>query len=383
MRSTPVSVVQTTKTQSQFPLHSSNPIPSPDFVRTCDPRKKITMDTKQSANIGPGILSFGGDSVRMTLGQHLDELRKHLVQALLGLVPLIAAAFYFGDKLLDFILEPAKIALARHEQPEMVAIGPIETFSAYMRVSMIAALVVGSPWIFYQAWRFVSPGLHRHEKRFVYFLVPLSGILTASGVVFLYKIILPLILAFLVTFGTSLGSKPIPTQPLPAGVVLPSLPVLDIDPDAPTAGQVWINKSMHKARVCIADATANAPATVLSVDLYREGGIRQQYRVSEVLSLILTLVAAFAAAFQAPLIVLLLGWANLVDRKFLAKYRRHTVFACAIIAAAVMPGDPASMMAMAIPLYLLYELGGVLLWLFPAKRVSGKRETTEQEDDRP
>lgn len=328
-------------------------------------------------------MEIGTATSRMTLGQHLDELRKHLVRALLGLVPLVGIAFYFGGELLNYIISPVQTVLAKHDQPEMVAIGPLELFSAYMRVSMIAALVVGSPWIFYQAWRFVAPGLHRHEKRFVYFLIPLSGILTASGVIFLFKIILPLILAFLVTFGTTLGSKPIHTAPLPAGVVLPSLPVLEDDPDAPSAGQVWISKKMHKIRVCMADATTEKPAAVLSADLYREGGIRQQYRVSEVLSLILTLVAAFAAAFQAPLIVLLLGWANIVDRKFLAKYRRHTVFACAIIAAAVMPGDPASMMAMAVPLYLLYELGGILLWLFPAKRVSGKRETTEQEDDRP
>lgn len=319
----------------------------------------------------------------MTLGQHLDELRKHLILALLGLIPLVIAAFVFGEHLLKFIVDPAKRALAQHDQPEMIAIGPIETFSAYMRVSMIAALVVGSPWVFYQAWRFVSPGLHRHEKRFVYFLIPLSGILTASGVIFLFKVVLPLILAFLVAFGTSLGDQTVATAPVPEGVVLPTIPVLDADPPAPHVGEYWLNKSMHKLRWCISDTHEDTPALVLSADLYREGGIRQQYRVSEVLSLILTLVAAFAAAFQAPLIVLLLGWAGLIDRKFLAKYRRHAIFASAVIAAAIMPGDPASMMAMMIPLYVLYELGGLLLWLFPARRVAGKRETTEQEDDRP
>ncbi len=323
----------------------------------------------------------GSESARMTLGQHLDELRRHLVFALLGLTPLVAAAFYFGKPLLAFILAPAQAALESYDQPEMVSIAPMEGFSAYMRVSVIAALVVGSPWIFYQIWRFVSPGLHRHEKRFVYFLVPLSGLLTASGVIFLFKVILPLILMFLVAFGTTLGVKEVKTAPVPDGIVLPTISILDKDPETPQPGQMWVNKSLHKMRVCI--ITDKGEPSVLSIDMYKEGGIRQQYRISEVLSMILTLILAFACAFQAPLIVLLLGWAGLVDRKFLAKYRRHAAFGSAVIAAAVMPGDPASMMAMAIPLYVLYELGSILLWLFPAKRVSGKRETTEQEDDRP
>lgn len=328
----------------------------------------------------------------MTLGEHLDELRKRLIVALVGLLPIVAAAFYFGDWLLDLVLAPARLALQQGEQTDITAFSPLETFSAYMRVSIIAAVVVGSPWIFYQIWRFVSPGLHKHEKRFVYFLVPLSGILTASGVVFLFKVVLPLILIFLITFGTSLGTKPVPTAPLPEGITLPTIPMIEHDPQSPKAGEMWINTSKHKLRVCITapDDAAKKPAGILSIDMYREANIRQQYRVSDILSMMLTLILAFAGAFQTPLIVLLLGWAGIVDRKFLSKYRRHAILICAVIAAAVMPGDPASMMAMMIPLYLLYELGGLLLLLFPAHRVAGKPKpvpeltgTTENEDDRP
>jgi Sec-independent protein secretion pathway component TatC len=159
------------------------------------------------------------------------------------------------------------------------------------------------------------------------------------------------------------------------------MPILAADPPAPIDGQVWINTNLHQVRVCVGER--DGKPHVLSMDLFKDAAIRQQYRVSEVLSLMLTLIAAFAGAFQAPLIVLLLGWAGIIDRAFLAKYRRHAAFACVVIAAAVMPGDPASMIAMAVPLILLYELGGILLWLFPARRVSGKKPTTEAEDDRP
>jgi len=350
-----------------------------------EPLEPVTPPIPRPSTAASIRAAFDGVSAHqvgsMTLGQHLDELRKRLVWALAGLVPLVALAFSFGEQLLQYVLAPARKALADSDQPDMVAISPLETFSAYMRVSFITALVVGSPWIFYQIWRFVAPGLHKHEKRFVYFLVPLSGLLTASGVIFLFKVVLPLILTFLITFSTGVGKVPILTAPTPESITLPSLPILDFDPTAPKPGEVWVNKKLHKIRICIAESEGKP--NILSIDLYREGGIRQQYRVGEVLSLVLTLITAFAGAFQAPLIVLLLGWAGVVNRPMLAKYRRHALLGSAVIAAAVMPGDPASMVAMAVPLYVLYELGGILLLLFPASRVAGKRQTTEQEDDRP
>ena len=317
---------------------------------------------------------------QMTLGEHLEELRSRLIWALLGLVPIVTVAFLQGEWLLARILAPARRALAAGEQFDITAGSPLETFSAFMRVSMIAAIVVGSPWIFYQLWRFVAPGLHRHEKRFAYFLVPLSGILTASGVVFLFTIVLPLILRFLIAFGTNVGHEPIATAPLSEGVTLPSIPILKADPTTPAPGNYWINSEIHKLRVCMG-VDANGVAHVLSSPLYRDTGILQQYRVGEVLSMMLTLILAFAGAFQAPLVVLLLGWAGIVDRAFLAKYRRHAALVCTVIAALVMPGDPASMIAMAVPLYLLYELGGVLLRLFPASRVAGRKPLAELSGD--
>jgi sec-independent protein translocase protein TatC len=319
-----------------------------------------------------------GDT-RMPLGQHLEELRKRVLVALLGLVPIVAAAFYFGGHLLRIVLAPAEKALREGGQPPPQAVGPIETFGAYMRVSMIVALVVGSPWILYQLWRFISPGLHRHEKRFVYFLIPLSAILTSSGVFFLFKVVLPLILSFLVTFGTTISRPTVQTAPVPDGLTLPTVPVLQADPPEPKPGQLWYNENLQKVRIALPIA-GEAGNSVFSVDVFKDTGIRQNYRVSEVLSMMLTLVLAFAGAFQAPILVLLLGWAGVIDRAFLKKYRRHAALICAVIAAAVMPGDPVSMLAMALPLYMLFELGGLLLWLFPASRVAGK---TQEASDAP
>jgi sec-independent protein translocase protein TatC len=330
-----------------------------------------STDTGANTGADTGLLR----DFRMPLGGHLDELRTRVVYALLGLVPIAVVAFYFGDKLLDLILTPARNALHKGGQSDPVAIGPLELFSAYMRVSMLAAIVVGGPWILYQLWKFISPGLYRHEKRFAYFLIPLSAILTASGVIFLFQVVLPLILSFLIAFGASLHTPVIATGPLPQGVTLPSLPVLAVDPplETLTPGNQWINSTLQKLRVVVAGP--DGTTEILSQDLYKETGYRQQFRVSEVLSMMLTLILAFAGAFQTPLVVLLLGWAGLVDQKFLRKYRRHAVLVCAVIAAAVMPGDPASMISMAVPLYLLYELGGLLLLIFPVRRIRGMTDS--------
>lgn len=332
----------------------------------------------------------------MSLGDHLDDLRRRLLWGVLGLVPIAVAAFWFGDSLLTFLLTPARAALKAQGQSEIIATEPAEVFGAYMKISVIAAIIVGSPWLLYQFWRFISPGLHRHERRYVYLLLPLSVALTASGVLFLFRVVLPLVLSFLVGFGSTLQLWKPETAPAPEGLVLPTLPVLDANPKDPPPGSTWINRTDRKlcfavpgvgsgrATIAGGEAPADAsalPPTVLSVDLHMGSGVQQQHRVGAVVSLMLLMLAAFALTFQAPVIVLLLGWVGLIDVGVIGKYRRHAILACAILAAAVMPGDPASMVAMMVPLYLLYELGGLLLRIVPASRVRGRSGASVHESD--
>ena len=154
--------------------------------------------------------------VHMPLGDHLDELRRRLFFALLGMIPIAIVAFYFGTDLLEFVVEPVREALRGGWQPAVLqATSPFETFGTYIKVSTIATLLVGSPWVLYQLWAFVAPGLYAHERRYVYFLLPLSSVLTITGVIFLFRVILPLILSFAVAFGSGLGAKVAMPQPPP------------------------------------------------------------------------------------------------------------------------------------------------------------------------
>ncbi len=306
----------------------------------------------------------------MPLGDHLEELRKRLIHALYGLAPIFVLSLVFGQHLLGFLISPLQHALlASGHDPAPLATEPLEVFGAYIKVSLIGAVVVGSPWVLFQIWRFVAPGLYDREKRFVYFLLPLSAILTTSGLLFLFRVVMPLILAFFLQFGVQIGVLAPIYADLPPNTTLPKIVILDGDPKSPAPGETWFNKRLNEERLCISVSASGVPE-ILARPMNKAAGIRQDFRVASYISLLLSLSIAFAVAFQTPVVVLLLGWAGFIDVAFHSKFRRHALFGCAIAAALMTPGDVASMLLLWIPLYALYELGGLLLRMFPASRVA-------------
>ncbi len=325
----------------------------------------------------------------MGLGEHLDELRGCLLRAIFGLVPLVAVALYFGDRLLPVMLRPALEALKeRGLDARMQATSAMETFGAYIYVSFLAALVVGGPWVVYQAWRFVAPGLYAGERRFAYVLAPLSVVLSAAGAAMMYGVMLPVILGFLLDFGKGLGAAPVATAPVPAGVVLPMLPVLEADPPEPQPGQMWINRALNEIRVCLGVAggpggagggggqAAAGGAVALDIrgtPLAGHSLIQHQLKVSEFVDLFLQLTLAFVLAFQLPVVVLLLGWAGLATPAGLGRYRRYALLGSVVLGAVILPtNDPLSLFVLSGPLYALYELSIVLLRVLPAARLMGE-----------
>jgi sec-independent protein translocase protein TatC len=254
----------------------------------------------------------------------------------------------------------------------------------YFKVVLTVTVLVGSPWILYQLWMFVAPGLYSNERRFAYLLAPLSLLLTILGVTFCYKVMLPITLFFLATFGAKLAPYDVTTAPLPPGLTLPALPVLAADPPDPPIGSAWIHSELHQVRICFGIEPDGHPI-VMQLQLSSGGAISQQYRLTEYVSLLLGFCLAFAVSFQTPVAVLLLGWANIVEVPTLKKYRRHAAFGCAAAAAVITPtADPFTMLLLAVPIYLLYELGIVLLHFLPASRVAagfGRRSTAEADGE--
>ncbi|MCA9307848.1 MAG: twin-arginine translocase subunit TatC, partial [Phycisphaerales bacterium] len=150
----------------------------------------------------------------MSFGDHLEDLRRRVIMAGLGFIPIFVLALLFGRPILAFLTIPLTEALRDAGQPAgLLATSPLETFGAYMRVSVIVGVMVAFPWMLYQLWLFVAPGLYTHERRFVYFLVPLSTALTAAAAVFLYKFLLPVSLYFLIAFGSTIVQEDHGTLP--------------------------------------------------------------------------------------------------------------------------------------------------------------------------
>ncbi len=308
----------------------------------------------------------------MPLGDHLEELRKRLVLMLFGLVPFFVVALTVSRPVLEFLIRPVRAALRDAGLPPVIqSTGPIEVFGSYMKIALILTILGGSWWVLTQLWMFVRPGLYRTERRFVYILIPLSVTMTGVGVVFMYTVMLPVVLAFFIGFGSTLGEPGYNPVDLPAGVVLPAAPLVQGDPATLEVGSLWINTELSELRTCVGFAPDGSPI-ISGTPLTGGSGILQLYRLKEYVGLVLMLSLGFAIGFQMPVVVLLLGWAGIVEPDDLTGVRKFVLMGCLVLSAILTPADPLSMVLLAGPLYLLYEFGLVLLRLMPAKSLGGE-----------
>lgn len=310
----------------------------------------------------------------MGLGEHLEELRKRVLLAVIVLVPLFVLCLYFGDRLVKLAVDPSSRALLKAGESATYQLNsPLEGFGAYIKIAAIITLSVAGPWIIYQLWKFIAPGLYAKERRFVYILAPFSSFMAIGGLTFAYFVVLPVMLDYLTRFNAQLMPSNVVQAPLPQGVTLkPTVTVLQFDPPEPTVGMEWINTTLMERRVVIGEK--DGKPDIVGQPLSHSGTITQQFRVKETLDLVVMTCLSTIIGFQTPVVVLLLGWAGLVNPKVLGKYRKHAFAVCAVLGAVLTPSpDPFSMIVIFVPMYLLYELGLLLTMLFPASRIMGEK----------
>lgn len=221
--------------------------------------------------------------------QHLFELRDRLLHALYGVAVILAILlFYPGPSLLyDWLAMPLVKALP--EGARMIAVGVVSPFLVPIKVTVLAAIGLSLPWILYQIWAFVAPGLYRHEKKLVLPLVAASTVLFYLGAAFCYFFV----------FG----------QAFPAIQKMAPISVA-VSPD---------------------------------IEAY--------------LDFVITMFIAFGVAFEVPIVVIILARMDMVTVEQLRSFRAYFVVAAAAVAGLVTPPDPVSMIALLVPMYLLYEVG--------------------------
>ena len=310
--------------------------------------------------------------LRMTIGEHLDELRSVIMRCLIALVAAVAICAWPAKYVLALTVKPLMIALREHGQPaSLLATSPTEPLVWYIKIVLFLAIVVASPYIIRQIWGFVAQGLYPKEKQWAYKLVPVSVGLFLTGVLFMYTFVLVLSLSFLIGFSTWLpmpGTEPTAIQRwLGVGEALeaiePSeapppldLPVMTRDPADPPLGSAWFNELEQKIKVVGENHT-------YSMALNRDdihGVVQNHYKIGDYLTFVLVLAIAFGLAFQVPLVVMFLVRTGIVPRQTMISYRKVVILVIVIIAGMIAPPDLLSHLMLSGPMYLLFELGLLL-----------------------
>jgi len=347
------------------------------------------------------------DQYRMSFGEHLEELRGRMIRALVGVFVACIATFYFGKDIIAWLTEPlSRALLAVGLPPHTISSTPMSPFFLYMKVSLIAAVIVSGPWILYQTWKFVSAGLYAHERKVAYILAPFSTGMTVLAVLFMYYVMLPVTLAFLMFFAVSFGpaggqtkdpldflskfvsgqpAAPAPTsegnpspettpEPAIAPPATSSVPQLEADPINPNPGQMWVNTSENALKVRVGDKVLVAYLAVSSL-------VSPLIDLAQYIDFVLFMTLGIALAFQMPVAMLVVGWTGILTAAMLAGYRKHMFFVCFCLGAIITPSsDPLSMTLMAMPLYLLFELG-LLLMRMTQREMEDEEEDDDDEDD--
>src|ERR1700684_1530011 len=138
----------------------------------------------------------------MPLLAHLEELRKRIIFSILGVLVGFISCWSFADRIFGLMQRPILGALRHHGLGGgLVYLNPTEPFNLYLEVASVGGLFIASPFVFYQLWLFIAPGLYRKEKRYVMpFLLSTAGLFMAGGL-FGYKMVYPASLDFLIGYG--------------------------------------------------------------------------------------------------------------------------------------------------------------------------------------
>jgi len=298
------------------------------------------------------------DSYRMTIGEHLEDLRWRMIIGLLGFAVAIVICVTFTKPVIGFFTAPYVTQLVKHHlNPQMYYRELTEVFMTYLKIWMISAAALAGPWMLYQIWQFIGAGLYPHERKTVTRYIPMSILLLITGMVFVYTVVLPMSVSFFLTFAAGL--------PLPSGIPKGSLvppekyhamvwPPLDGDPAKPQPGEVWINQTESRIKTFYG-------GEIHVLLMGSDSLLTPMLTLSDYIDLVLTFMITFGLAFQLPLVVLALVSVGVVEIDFLKKQRRVVYFVMAAASAVLAPGEIiSSMLSLLIPLMILYEFG---LWL--------------------
>ncbi len=228
---------------------------------------------------------------------HLQELRRRVTISFAAMAVFSGVAYFFSRDLARFFVEPLFIAC-----PDLTALvytNLTEAFVSYLKISVLVGVGASFPVVLYQVWRFISPGMHSHEKNFGILVVFWATFLFGFGVAFAYVAVLPRALTYLMSF---------------ASENLEAMPKLD-----------------------------------------------------SYLSFVARSGLAFGLSFEIPFLMVMASRAGVIDRLYFARQRKYYYIAIAVVSFLLAAGDFMSTLLLVFPLFVLYELGLVVIRVFGGK----------------
>lgn len=132
----------------------------------------------------------------MSFLDHLEELRRRLFRSLIAVFILALGAFYFSEHIINFLARPLP-------KPELIFLAPTDAFLIRFKAAIAVGIMAGLPYLFFQFWKFVAPGLYKTEKKYLLGFVFFATVFFFLGVVFAFYILLPLGIKFLLQYGTA------------------------------------------------------------------------------------------------------------------------------------------------------------------------------------
>ena len=253
--------------------------------------------------------SSGPDSTQETFISHLIELRSRLLRSIVAVVVVLLCLVPWAKEIYAALAAPLLKALPKGST--MIATDVTGTFLVPLKVTLMMAFLLALPYVLYQMWAFVAPGLYQHEKRLALPVIVSSVFFFALGMAFAYFIVFP------VAFGFFAGYAPV--------------------------------------------------------------GVQMMTDIDKYLSFVLTMFIAFGVTFETPVIVIVLVHFGVVSLEKLRSMRGYVIVGAFIVGAIFTPPDILSQVMLAVPLWLLFELG-----LLVARFVSvSKREATAPAEQKP
>lgn len=244
------------------------------------------------------MMELFDNSEKMPIIQHLLELRKRVIYSFLFFIFFSVVSYFFAQEIYDFLVRPLADVL-QGQNRRLIYTGLAEVFFTYMKLAVFAGCFLSFPFIAYQLWAFVAPGLYKNEKRFFFPFLIAIPVLFTIGAAFVYYAVMPAAWGFFASFQIE-------------GSIMP---------------------------------------------------IELEAKVDQYLSLVMALIFAFGLCFQMPVVLTLLARIGVINSKSLIKKRRYAVVIIFAVAAVLTPPDIISQLFLGIPLIFLYELSVVLVKL--------------------